>query len=65
MSSEAEGGQIHLNIETILWSYKIKLTQEDDWLEWKYYAGSMPLLTPIPHFQDMWRSQGLNAYHNL
>ena len=57
ISPEAEGGQIHLNVVTVLCCKKIKLTQKQDLFEQKYFTGSMPLITPttvLRHAAVLW-----------
>ena len=45
------GGQIHLNVMIAFDLHKLKMIQEEDLLEQKYFTGSMPLLTPNQHFK--------------
>ena len=43
ISPEPEGGQIHLNAVKGVDHHKLKLTQKEDLLEWKYITESTPL----------------------
>ena len=55
ISPELECGQIHFNVVKAFDPHKFKLTQEEDLLEQKYFAGSMPLLT---HNHSSWTCGG-------
>ena len=50
ISSEAESGQIHLNVVTVLCSTKNLAGAKEDLLERRYFTENMPLLTPSHSF---------------
>ena len=51
--SKTEAGQIHLFIVTALWSPWKSTPTKEDLMEWEYFTGSMPLLTPVTVLIDV------------
>ena len=65
ISPEAEGGQIRLNVVTIIWSLKNYTVTKKGFVGEEIFHRKHALAYLQPQFSDMWRSRGLNLYHSF